>query len=61
MALISVSDTGIGIKEENIGRLFRKFEQLDPLTSKNMAGQGWASITKQLVELHGAGYGYRVS
>jgi PAS domain S-box-containing protein len=54
MAQISVSDTGIGIKEENIGRLFHKFEQLDSGTSRKYGGTGLGlSITKQLVELHG--------
>jgi len=54
MAKISVSDTGIGIKEENIGRLFRKFEQLESETGKKYDGTGLGlSITKQLVELHG--------
>ncbi|VVB93688.1 Methanogenesis regulatory histidine kinase FilI [uncultured archaeon] len=54
MAKISVSDTGIGIKEENIGRLFHKFEQLDSGISKKYGGTGLGlAITKQLVELHG--------
>ncbi|VVB92676.1 Methanogenesis regulatory histidine kinase FilI [uncultured archaeon] len=54
MAKISVSDTGIGIKEENIGRLFRKFEQLESGISKKYGGTGLGlAITKQLVELHG--------
>lgn len=54
MAKVSVSDTGIGIKEENIGRLFRKFEQLEPGIGKKYGGTGLGlAITKQLVELHG--------
>jgi len=54
MAQISVSDTGIGIKEENIGKLFQKFEQLDSIISKKYGGTGLGlAITKQLVELHG--------
>ncbi|MCZ7399549.1 MAG: PAS domain-containing sensor histidine kinase [Candidatus Methanoperedens sp.] len=54
MAKISVSDTGVGIKEENIGRLFRKFEQLESEIGKKYGGTGLGlSITKQLVELHG--------
>jgi PAS domain S-box-containing protein len=54
MAKISVSDTGIGIKGENIGRLFRKFEQLESETGKKYDGTGLGlSITKQLVEMHG--------
>jgi PAS domain S-box-containing protein len=54
MVKISVSDTGIGIKDENIGRLFQKFEQLDSGISQKYGGTGLGlSITKQLVELHG--------
>jgi signal transduction histidine kinase len=54
MAKISVSDTGIGIKEENISKLFRKFEQLESEIGKKYGGTGLGlSITKQLVELHG--------
>lgn len=54
MAHISVSDTGIGIKEENIGKLFKNFEQLEPEISKQYGGTGLGLvITKQLVEKHG--------
>jgi len=54
MAQISVSDTGIGIKEENIGRLFNKFEQLESGISQKYGGTGLGlAITNQLVELHG--------
>ncbi|MFZ2410284.1 MAG: HAMP domain-containing sensor histidine kinase, partial [Candidatus Methanoperedens sp.] len=54
MARISVSDTGIGIKEENVGKLFHKFEQLESGISQKYGGTGLGlAITKQLVELHG--------
>ncbi len=54
MAQISVSDTGIGIKPENMGRLFNKFEQLEPGLSQKYGGTGLGlAITKQLVEKHG--------
>ncbi|MDD5473000.1 MAG: PAS domain S-box protein [Candidatus Methanoperedens sp.] len=54
MARISVSDTGIGIKEENIGKLFKKFQQLEPEISGKYGGTGLGlAISKQLVELHG--------
>lgn len=54
MAKISVSDTGIGIKEEDIDRIFHKFEQLDQGLSRKYEGSGLGlHITKHLVELHG--------
>lgn len=54
MVQISVSDTGIGIKEENVGKLFHKFEQLESGITRKYGGTGLGlAITKQLVELHG--------
>ncbi|MDD5474542.1 MAG: ATP-binding protein [Candidatus Methanoperedens sp.] len=54
IAKISVSDTGIGIKEENIRKLFHKFEQIELGISQKYGGTGLGlAITKQLVELHG--------
>lgn len=53
MAKFSVSDTGIGIKDENIDKLFSAFEQLDSGITKNYGGTGLGlAITKKLVELH---------
>jgi protein-histidine pros-kinase len=37
---VSVSDTGIGIKAEDMKRLFGAFEQLDPTTTRSFAGTG---------------------
>ena len=54
MAHISVSDTGIGIKEEDIGRLFKEFEQIDRGASRKYGGTGLGLvISKKLIELHG--------
>ncbi|VVB92672.1 Methyl sulfide methyltransferase-associated sensor [uncultured archaeon] len=54
MVKISVSDTGIGIKEKDIEKLFTKFQQLGSGISRNYGGAGLGlAITKQLVELHG--------
>ncbi len=53
--IVSVKDSGIGIKKENIDKLFTKFERLD--TDKNMTIEGTGlglAITKKLIELmHG--------
>lgn len=40
MLAISVADTGVGIKSEDLGRLFQPFEQLDPTTTRRFAGTG---------------------
>jgi len=54
MVKISVVDTGIGIKEEDLPRLFQKFEQLDSGISRKYEGTGLGlAITKQLVDMHG--------
>jgi len=51
---ISVADTGIGIKSENLPMLFQPFTQLEPTFVKRYQGAGLGlALTKQLVELHG--------
>ena len=53
MAKFSVSDRGIGIKEEDIEKLFQKFTQLDNGSNRKYQGTGIGlAISKQLVELH---------
>lgn len=53
-AQFSVSDTGIGIKEIDIGKLFNMFKQVDTGVSRRYPGTGLGlAISKQLVELHG--------
>ena len=53
--IISVKDTGRGIKEESIGKLFNKFERLDEERNTTIEGTGLGlAITKKLVDLmHG--------
>jgi signal transduction histidine kinase len=51
---INVEDTGIGIKPEDIPKLFKEFSQLDTLYDKKYEGTGLGlALTKKLVELHG--------
>ena len=50
--IISVEDTGIGIKKENIDKLFNKFERIDLEDNITIEGTGLGlAITKKLVEL----------
>jgi signal transduction histidine kinase len=51
---ITVSDTGIGIKPEDLIRIFKPFEQVESAASRKYEGTGLGlSLTKILVELHG--------
>lgn len=50
----SVEDTGIGIKEEDIGLIFEEFRQADVSLSRQFEGTGLGlALTRKLVELHG--------
>jgi len=51
---ISVEDTGIGIKPEDLNKLFGPFTQLESAYTKKHEGTGLGlALTKKLVELHG--------
>jgi signal transduction histidine kinase/CheY-like chemotaxis protein len=51
---VSVADTGRGIKEEDLGKLFGDFVQLDMAANKGIEGTGLGlSITKSLVSAMG--------
>jgi len=51
---ISVRDTGIGLKAEDLERVFAPFEQADTSVSRKYQGTGLGlSLTRRLVELHG--------
>ena len=50
--VISVVDTGIGMKQEKVDSIFNRFEQADISTTREFGGTGLGmSITKNLVDL----------
>ena len=51
---VSVADTGIGIREDDLTRLFEPFQQLDNPVVRSAGGTGLGlAISKKFVELHG--------
>lgn len=55
---LTVTDTGIGIPKDQIGRLFKAFSQLDGSATRRYEGTGLGlMISKQLVELMGGEIG----
>ncbi|WP_298744832.1 ATP-binding protein [uncultured Brevundimonas sp.] len=51
---VAVTDTGIGIAAEDLGRLARPFEQVEGQHSKTTQGTGLGlALTKALIEMHG--------
>lgn len=50
-----VQDTGIGIKQEDIAKLFQEFQRIEEERNRNIEGTGLGmSITTQLLELMGS-------
>lgn len=50
---ISVKDNGIGIKQEDIPKIFDKFSQIETSLNRNKGGVGLGlTITKQLIDSH---------
>ena len=51
---IEVTDTGIGIKKEDVSKLFKNFTRLDEQNNRNIEGTGLGlSLTEKLVKLMG--------
>lgn len=52
---IAISDTGIGIKEEDMGKLFQSFQQVDSKRNRNIEGTGLGlAICQSLLSLMGS-------
>jgi PAS domain S-box-containing protein len=57
---VEVEDTGIGIRAEDLHRLFIEFQQLDAGTGKKYGGTGLGlAVTKRIVEAQGGSVGVR--
>jgi PAS domain S-box-containing protein len=57
---IEVADTGVGIRSEDLHRLFMEFQQLDTSSSEQYAGTGLGlALTKRIVEAHGGHVGVK--
>jgi signal transduction histidine kinase/CheY-like chemotaxis protein len=56
----SVSDTGVGLTPEQMGRLFQAFEQADASTTRHHGGTGLGlAISKRLAQLMGGDVGVK--
>jgi PAS domain S-box-containing protein len=51
--VLQVEDSGVGIRAEDMPRLFREFERLEPASGERPEGTGLGlALSKRLVELH---------
>ncbi len=50
---VSVKDTGLGVKEEDMPLLFQKFSQLEHGLERKAGGSGLGlTISKEIIEIH---------
>jgi signal transduction histidine kinase len=52
--IVAVTDTGLGIAEEDRERIFEEFQQVDTSSTRKKGGTGLGlAIARRIVELHG--------
>jgi signal transduction histidine kinase/DNA-binding response OmpR family regulator len=57
-AMVQVADTGIGIPEAQIGKVFNRFHQVDGSTTRRFGGVGLGlAIVKSILDAHGSAVG----
>ena len=58
MVWVSVTDEGIGVKREDMPKLFQEFSQVDSSASRRAQGTGLGlALCKKFVEMHGGTIG----
>jgi signal transduction histidine kinase len=54
MVLVSISDEGIGISPDSLGRIFERFYQVDGSTRRRFGGMGIGlALVWEIAEMHG--------
>ncbi len=58
MLKVAINDTGIGIKKEDLGKLFNSFQQVDSKRNRNVEGTGLGlAISKNFISMMGGTIG----